>query len=138
MYRATELGDKASTFHHLCDFLNTSLVIIETDKGVRFGGFTTKNWSGKCLKKMDNNAFVFSIDNNKIYNIYNNDFAIGCYPKFGPVFFGCQIRIYDDFFRKFSTTCSKGLNYATTEDFELNNGERFFIVKDIEVYSIET
>ena len=137
-YKATESGDKASTFHNMCDLLNTSLVIIETNKGVRFGGFTTKSWSGNCLKKIDNNAFVFSIDNNKIYNVYNNAPAIGCYPKFGPVFFGCQIRIYDDFFRKNHTTCLKGLNYSTTKDFELNNGERFFIVKDIEVYSIET
>ena len=138
IYKATELGDKASTFHQMCDFLNTSLVIIETNKGVRFGGFTTKNWSGQCIKKIDNNAFVFSIDNNKIYNVYKNDWAIGGYPKFGPVFFGCQIRIYDDFCSKNSTTCNKGLNYATTKDFELNNGERYFIVKDLEVYTIGT
>ena len=103
-----------------------------------FGGFTTKSWDGNCLKKCDNNAFVFSIDKNKIYNICTNEYAVGAYPKFGPVFFGCQIRIYDNFFRKESTTCYKGLNYSTTEDYELNNGERFYIVKDIEVYTIYT
>ena len=63
--------------------------------------------------------------------------AIGCYPKFGPVFFGCQIRIYDNFFNKNSTTCHKKLNFKTTEDYELNNGEQYFLVKDIEVYSVE-
>ena len=67
-----------------------------------------------------------------------NEPAIGCYPKFGPVFFGCQIRVYDDFFTKGGTTCLKGLNYNTTKDFELNNGERNFVVKDMEVYGIET
>ena len=63
--------------------------------------------------------------------------AVGCYPKFGPVFFGCQIRIYDKFFKRNSTTCLKGLNFCTTQDFELNNGEQNFVVKEIEVYAIE-
>ena len=137
IYKASELGDNASIFHEKCDNYKMTLVIIETKKGVRFGGFTSQNWYGKCLQKKDDNAFVFSIDKNKIYDIIKGENAIGCYPKFGPVFFGCQIRIYDNFFTKNNTTCLKELNYKTTEDFELNNGERNFFVKDIEVYSIE-
>ena len=75
-----------------------SLVLIETQKGIRVGGFTKKRWKGNCLQKIDNDAFVFSIDKNKTYDVITNENAIGCYPKFGPVFFGCQIRIYDNFF----------------------------------------
>ena len=137
-YKATELGDKASIFHQKCDNLEMSLVLIETNKGVRFGGFTMKSWEGNCVQKIDNDAFVFSIDKNKIYDIITNEPAVGCYPKFGPVFFGCQIRIYDNFFEKKSTTCLRRLNYKTNQDYELNNGEQKFIVKDIEVYDIET
>ena len=136
VYKATELGDKARIFHQMCDGLYSSLVIIKTNKGVKFGGFTTKNWSGLNIKKNDNHAFVFSIDKNKIYNVYLNEFAIGGYPKFGPVFFGCQIRVYDNFFSQGGTTCLKGYNYATTQDFELNNGEQKFLINVIEVYSI--
>ena len=44
VYRAFEMGDKASTFHEKCDKLKMSLVLIETDKDIRFGGFTTKRW----------------------------------------------------------------------------------------------
>ena len=137
VYKASEVGDRAMTFHQHCDNIDISLVLIETTKGVRFGGFTTKTWEGNCQQKFDNDAFVFSIDKNKIYEIIKNEMAIGCYPKFGPVFFGCQIRIYDNFFNKNSTTCHKKLNFKTTEDYELNNGEQYFIVKDIEVYSVE-
>ena len=137
VYKATELGDKAAIFHQKCDNLGISLVLIETVKGVRFGGFTTKSWKGNCEQKIDDDAFVFSVDKNKIYEVINNEMAIGCYPKFGPVFFGCQIRVYDNFFSKNCTTCRKKLNFKTTEDYELNNGEQFFVVKDIEVYSIE-
>jgi len=113
-----------------------TLVLIETDKDVRFGGFTTKSWQGNCVKKIDNNAFVFSLETNTIFDIIKNEPAIGCYPKFGPVFFGCQIRIYDDFFTKGGTTFEKGVNYNTQEDFELTGGLKEFKVKEIEVYSV--
>ena len=136
-YKATELGDRASIFHQKCDNLEMSLVIIETVKGIRFGGFTMRSWEGNCVQKVDNDAFVFSIDKKKIYEVITNEPAMGCYPKFGPVFFGCQIRIYDNFFKKISTTCHRRLNYKTSQDYELNNGEQSFYVKDIEVYSIE-
>ena len=138
VYRAFDMGDKASIFHEKCDKLPMSLVLIETDKDIRFGGFTTKSWEGTNMKKKDKNAFVFSLENNKIFDIIKDEPAIGCYPKFGPVFFGCQIRIYDEFFSKGGTTCHKGLNYNTKEDYELNNGEQKYLVKDIEVYNIET
>lgn len=138
VYKAFDDGDKAEIFHQKCDGLDMSLVLIETDKDIRFGGFTTKSWKGNCLKKIDNDAFVFSLETNKIFDIIYDEFAIGCYPKFGPVFFGCQIRIYDDFFTKGGTTCQRGLNYKTNSDFELNNGEQKYLIKDIEVYSIET
>ena len=137
LYRASTDKDKAQIFHEKCDNHQMTLVIIQTTKGVRFGGFTTKTWEGKCVKKLDNNCFIFSIDNLKIYDIVKGQPAIGCYPKYGPVFFGCQIRIYDDFFTKGGSTCLKGLNFKTQKDFELNKGEQSYIVKDIEVYDIE-
>ena len=137
IYRASEDGDSAKKFHEKCDNHEMTLILVETTKGVRFGGFTTKTWDGNCTKKIDNDAFVFSIDKNKTYDVHKNDFAIGAYPKFGPVFFGCQIRIYDEFFKKGGTTCHRGLNYNTKMDYELNNGEQSFIVKEIEVYDVE-
>ena len=138
VYKAFDVGDKAKTFHEKCDKLKMSLVLVETDNDVRFGGFTMRNWEGNCLKKIDNNAFVFSLDNHTIYDVIKNEPAIGCYPKFGPVFFGCQIRIYDSFFTEGGTTCRRGLNFKTKKDFELNKGKQKYLVKDIEVYNIET
>ena len=137
VYKAFDLDDKARTFHEKCDKIETSLVLIETDKDVRFGGFTTKSWRGNNVKKVDNYSFVFNLDTNKIFEIIPNQPAIGCYPNYGPVFFGCQIRIYDEFFKNGGTTCHKGLNFKTTKDYELNNGVKNFLIKDIEVYSLE-
>ena len=136
IYKATADTDRAADFHKKCDEAKNTLVLVETDKGKRFGGYTSVSWKGKCIEKMDKEAFVFSLDKMKIYENIPGEKAIGCYPKFGPVFLGCQIRIYDRAFQKGGTTYEKGLNYKTTEDFELNGGERLFKVKDIEVYEV--
>ena len=136
LYKATVDSDKAEIFHQKCDGAQSSLVLVETDKGKRFGGFTTSSWSGDCLDKKDEDSFVFSLDKLKVYKNIPGEDAIGCYPKFGPIFLGCQIRIYDNAFTKGGTTFEKGLNFETEEDYELTGGDREFVVKEIEVYEV--
>ena len=136
LYKASADSDRAKTFHKKCDKAKSTLVLIETGKGKRFGGYTSVDWKGKCIEKNDQDAFVFSLDKMKIYDIIPGEKAIGCYPKFGPIFLGCQIRIYDHAFKNGGTTWEKGLNYNTDEDFVLTGGERIFNVKDIEVYEV--
>ena len=138
LYKGSRDGDTANEFHSRCDDAEKTLVIVEDNYGNRFGGFTTQDWGGQYLQKKDDEAFVFSIDKNKCYDVIPGQNAIGCYPNFGPVFFGCQIRIYDNFLSKGGTTYKKGLNYQTTEDFELTNGNQNYGVRDIEVYEVET
>jgi len=137
LYKATIDSDKASVFHNKCDIATNSLVLVKSGNDKRFGGYTSCSWEGNSIEKKDENAFVFSLDKMKIYDIIPGEDAIGCYPKYGPVFLGCQIRIYDEFFKKGGTTYEKGLNYDTQEDFELSGGLNHFDVKEIEVYSIE-
>ena len=136
LYKGSRDGDSAADFHSRCNDAAKSLVIVEDNYGNRFGGFTTQDWGGEYMQKKDDDAFIFSIDRNKIYDVIPGQNAIGCYPNFGPVFFGCQIRIYDNYTSKGGTTYKKGLNYRTTEDFELTNGNQNFGVRDIEVYEV--
>ena len=136
IYKATADSDKAEAFHEKCDDARSTLVLVETNKGKRFGGFTTCTWRGDCVEKKDSEAFIFSLDKMMTYDIISGEDAIGCYPKFGPIFLGCQIRIYDDAFSKGGTTYEKGLNYNTEEDYELTGGDRIFLVKEIEVYEV--
>ena len=135
LYKATADSDKAFAFHDKCDNANRTIVLIETDNEKRFGGYTSQSWKGNCIEKKDDEAFVFSLDKMKTYD-NTGELAIGCYPKFGPIFMGCQIRIYDNAFSKGGTTFEKGLNFKTEEDYELNGGERNFNVKEIEVYEV--
>ena len=136
LYKASVDGDLASVFHEKCDQAENTIVLVETKNGKRFGGYTTCSWSGNCIDKNDPEAFIFSFDKMKTYDNIPGDEAIGCYPKFGPIFLGCQIKIFDNAFTKGGTTFEKELNYNTEEDYELTGGERTFEVKDIEVYEV--
>ena len=138
LYKGSRDGDGAADFHSRCDEAEKTLTIVEDNYGNRFGGFTTQDWGGEYMQKKDDDAFIFSIHKSKIYEVIPEQNAIGCYPNFGPVFFGCQIRIYDNFLSKGGTTYKKGLNYRTTEDFELTNGNQNFGVREIEVYEVES
>ena len=136
IYKATIDTDRAEIFHQKCDRAQRTLVVIETINNRRFGGYTTQSWAGDGIDKDDDEAFVFSLDKLQIYNIISGQPAIGCYPKYGPVFLGCQIKVNDNFFVKGGTTYRKNTNYAINSDFELNDGIKFFGIKDIEVFEV--
>lgn len=136
LYKASVDSGMASAFHQKCDAAKSSVVLVETKQGRRFGGFTSQSWTGDCVEKKDDNAFLFSLDDMKTFDIITGEDAIGCYPKFGPIFLGCQIRVFDDALTKGGTTFEKGLNYNTTEDYELNGGSQEFGIKEVEVYGV--
>ena len=136
IYKAINDTDRAEIFHQKCDYATRTLILIETNNDKRFGGFTTQSWNGDGIDKKDDEAFVFSLDKLQIYNIISEQPAIGCYPKYGPVFLGCQIKVNDNFFVKGGTTYKKNVNYATNTDFELNDGIKFYGIKDIEVFEV--
>ena len=136
LYKASADSDSAAVFHEKCDGANNTIVLVETKDGKRFGGYTTKSWTGNCVEKADPDAFIFSFDKMKTYDNIPGDDAIGCYPKFGPIFLGCQIKIFDNAFTRGGTTFEKELNFNTEEDYELTGGNRTFDVKDIEVYEV--
>ena len=136
LYKARVDSDSAQVFHERCDRAQSSIVLVKTTKNKRFGGFTKMSWTGNAVDKKDNDAFIFSLDKMKIYNVIPDEEAIGCYPAYGPIFLGCQIRIYDKAFEKGGTTFEKGLNYQTEEDYELTDGDQQFGVQEIEVYEV--
>ena len=138
IYKATRDGDKAETFHTICDSYNHTVVLIKTLKGRRFGGYTYEKWEGEDINKVDNRAFLFSIDKQKVYNVIRNEEAIGCYKLNGPDFCGWQIVIQDNFLtNKQCYTGEKEMNFRTDEDYELNGGEKYFGVQELEVFQVK-
>ena len=137
IYKASVDSDKAAAFHQKCDNAENSLVLVESRNGKRFGGFTSCDWKGDSIMKKDDNAFIFSLDKMEIYDVIPGEDAIGCFPNYGPIFSGCQIKIKDEAFSNGGSTFERGINYYTNEDYELTGGDKEFLVKEIEVYSVK-
>ena len=136
IYKATRDGDSANKFHSLCDSFNNLIVLIKTKKGLRFGGFTSNKFKGSSHMKFDNNAFLFSLDLKKVYNIIPYKYAIYCYQNSGPCFSQGSLYIPNNFFKKDGKTGNAGGPYQFEKDFELNNGEEKFIVKELEIFQV--
>ncbi len=49
IYRASEHGYTAESFHEYCDDKRPTLVIIKSTDGWIFGGYATKSWYGYCI-----------------------------------------------------------------------------------------
>ena len=86
LYQATIDGDGVLNFHSKCDNIPNTLVLIKSAGNRRFGGFTTQTWDCSCKYKDDKNAFLFSLDKQKIYSYKNDGKAIYCYKDNGPTF----------------------------------------------------
>ena len=87
LYQATIDGDGVINFHSKCDNIPNTLVLIKSAGNRRFGGFTTQTWeSNSGNYKDDKNAFLFSLDKQRIYSYKNDGNAINCNKNYGPNF----------------------------------------------------
>ncbi len=144
IYKSSIDGDNVKTFHSNCDGEENTLIIIETTKGLKFGGFTSVGFDNTGYELRDDNAFLFSIDKQKVYDIIPGNNAIYCNRKFGPIFCSkpdstaYSIFIPDNYLKNKSTTTKKCYCYKMEENFELNNGTKEFLVKELEVFRVDT
>jgi len=137
LFRATRDGDSANKFHSICDNYKNLIILIETQKGLRFGGFTSSKFRGSSHLKIDNNAFLFSLDLKKVYNIISGQYAIYCYQNSGPCFSQGSLYIPNKFFGKNGKTGTAGGPYQFEKDYELNGGEEKFLVKELEIFQVK-
>ena len=141
LYSASEDGDACTIFHSMCDGTSPLLVFIKTNKGLRFGGFTSQTFecSTTYKGKVDDKAFIFSLDKKKIYEVEKGKKAICCYKNYGPVFYGyeyCNIYLVGNLLNVEGNVAKKGDRYNTTEDYEINGGEKKFMAEEVEVFQV--
>ena len=118
-------------------FINITLV--KTEEGIRFGGYTTKTWNKDQECKQDDEAFLFSINLRKKYEIKKGvECAIYCGGEYGPTFGeGFDLCLCDNFmgvngsYSNFPKSYGKGS--STNELTEYNKN---FKVSDVEVYLV--
>ena len=140
LYRASRDGDDASKFHEKCDNKNQVLVIFKTTKELIFGGYTQIGYKGKGGNILDNNAFFFSCNLKKIYNVKKDKTAILDNPTCGPTFGNNTtiICVANKMFDYNCCTCSVNASCfdGISSDYEINAGEQSFRLQEIEVFQI--
>ena len=67
LFKSSKDGDKLSKLHDKCDNIQSVLLLIKTNKGIRFGGYTEVGFNNKGNEVNDNKAFIFSLDKKTIY-----------------------------------------------------------------------
>ncbi len=135
LYRASEDGEQAKSFHFNCDDIKGTLVLIKTDKGRKFGGYTSQLWNdNNGLWRNDETVFCFDLIKNTIYNSIDGKQAIFPNKDFGPSFGNTVFKI-NDFAFQYGGTTGSDLNFEY-ENSKLNGGERTFKIVEIEVYKV--
>ena len=133
IYRATKDGEK--NYHNKCDGKINTLIVIHTIKGIKFGGYTETMINSNNKDYIDKNSFIFSLDKMKIYE--NKDYdIISHYEKFGPIFKGAFF--IGEYFLNVSNKIINKLSskYIMDNNYEINNGEDNFNIKELEVFQI--
>ena len=142
IFQSSFNGDSAKNFHKFCDGEPNVIVVVETDKGNRFGGFSTIGFNSDGEYKKDYYSFLFSFDNMKVYKNKNKTGrkAIYCNEEYGPYFGDKEnkdLQISDNWFTNYSYVGKiKGCFFNMDIDYELNKGNSNFIVNKLEIFKI--
>ena len=138
LYKKSRDGNEYKTFHDLCDNKGETLTLIKSSEGFIIGGYTPLEWDSNSGWKSDNETFLFSLTNKKIFQkkVKGTD-SIYCGKNVGPwfPFIGCRDSgkqnmtqgefLYDgEYFHNFK------------EIIPNSNKNKFFDVDEVEIYKI--
>ena len=141
LYRATRDGDSSINFHNKVDNKKSLLSIIKTKKGMKFGFYMEQPYKKTGNWEKDNKSFIYSLNRKKIYNIKEGAYSFYDYPSDMILLYSNSININDNCLSNpNSYTCTKSNAdvsfYGFEKDYELNNGEQYFTVQEIETFQI--
>ena len=149
IYRASQDGFEAASFHDKCDHQLRTLTIIETTKGYIFGAYTAVAWDSSNTFKADPDAFIFSLKNatSKPMRIpvkAADELSIYCYSFNGPIFgSGHDILIADNSNVEATSASNLGQSYnfshfphGTPEAKSFLAGSYNFQTCEIEVFQL--
>ena len=142
VYRASRDGANAQSYHSKCDGKINTVTVVQTVKGSKFGGYTETQIQDGNIGYKDPNSFIFSLNKMKIYENLNKDNnVIRHYKDNGPFFVGGFV-IFDGNFNDNNSNYvydkSSSFNFFSDneKEYEINNGEKYFHIKELEVFEI--
>ena len=142
IYRASRDGADANSYHQMCDGKTNTISVVQTIKGNKFGGYTETLIENGNLAYKDPNSFLFSLNKHKIYENLNKDGnVIRHYKGYGPYFVGGFITFDSQFYNNnnnfvYDRTSSSNFFSNNEKEYEINNGEQFFTIRELEVFEI--
>ena len=86
LYSPTSDTNKKEDFHLNCDNKGSTIVLVETSNGRRFGGFTSLSWKSNDAWVNDPCSCIFSFDNHKKYKLLLPQYSFYGGPGYGPHF----------------------------------------------------
>ena len=147
IYKTMFHGDDINTFKKRAKKHERTLILIETNSGKRFGGYSTKDWGifRELLSNFidinsfqeDKHSFLFSLDNYKKYSVRDTSKAIYSDDKHVLVFGDGDIIIKDNYLVKKSESFFPK-TYGNSGVDKVNDlcGDNSFIVKNIEMFAV--
>ena len=119
LFRGTRDGDDTYKLHKICDKKQNIIIFMKNDQGKNYGGFSHIGWESRPEDKWeyykDNDAFLFSLDNKKIFNAIKEKVNI-CWrnsDEYGLCFYE-SLYFYNNFLAQHNTYVS----FRVSECFE--------------------
>jgi len=137
LYSSEIDGENKAKFKSAYLGKNDIIVLVQTKKGKRFGGFAHEAFqNNKDFIKKDDKAFLFNIDKMKIYKSKGYFHSIWDFGHDSMDFgYGVDLRIYHEFLHKNNYTNQSNKDYDYDEDNALN-GEKYFEIQYLEIYKV--
>ena len=144
IYSATRDGSYPKDFHRKCDNKGPTITLIKTNDNRKFGGYISKNrqyGNENEVSEKDKNAFIFTINKRKKYNIKNENTNAFSYSSIRGPNFTVNLGFYrnEDSGNMFSPRNSyeskNNINYNSFSDYEFA-GKDQFQADEIEVFQV--
>ena len=147
IFRASENGFKAEKFHQFCDGKSPTIVLIKSNYGKIFGGYTKSKWSSNdnWVNDDSRSSFIFSVQHSTKHKLKHSKNAIFSGKSHGPIFGkGYDIYISNNCNLNTNSFCNLGNSYSLnncskSESIESKTylaGNINFKITEYEVYQI--
>ncbi len=139
IYNASRDGGLVTDCHSKCNKISDTVSIIFSSTGRIFGVYRNIAINGDGPWNIDNNAFIFSVDNNKIYRVKQGHAVIAfdniCFIQYMNTLVLTGNILTQQYEDKNTNTMN---NYfeGFTSNFELNGGNQYYYVEEFLVYSL--
>jgi hypothetical protein len=141
LYRGSRDGDRTKNCHQLCDNKQNVLIIMQSDTGHIFGGYSKIGFKVKNIPewKLDNNCFLFSLDLKKIYPVIKEEKIICHLGEESGLCFAHSLSFTDNFMNRNDNRFYFKINKkfkGLKDTYEMNGGKDKFTCKDLEVFQL--